>query len=286
VTKLSRRSFLAAAAGTAALPAAAAAQHAHDSDPRVRELPGFVGEDFKADGHTRRVFVQGQGAPVLLLHELPGLSWPAILLAQRLVDLGFRVHMPLLFGGAGQRSGFKGYFQSCFGSQFDCSDPAGTSRILEWLRELTKEIARREQDRRMAAIGMCLTGAFPLALMDIPAVTAGVLSQPSLPLKTGTPEQRRGLGLSAAEVDRARNRRDAKFLALRFSKDKLCPPEKFETLAAALGDRLEPIVIPSGDGTQFPDDAHAVLSGWYRSTPGHPTRLAFERLVAFLKEVL
>src|SRR5687767_8006549 len=100
--------------------------------------------------------------------------------------------MPLLFGAVGQRSGVRGYFQSCFGSQFDCSDPDGRSRVLEWIHDLARDIAGRER-RPMAAIGMCLTSAFPLALMDIPEMMAAVISQPAVPLRGNTDAKRRGL---------------------------------------------------------------------------------------------
>src|SRR5688572_29556971 len=130
---ISRRALLAACAATVVgPPGPAPAQHLTHGDPSAQsDIPGFDRYSFRFDGRGRDVYVQGDGAPVLLLHELPGLSWPTILLAQRLVDRGFRVHMPLLFGAVGQRSGVRGYFQSCFGSQFDCSDPDGRSRVLE-----------------------------------------------------------------------------------------------------------------------------------------------------------
>jgi hypothetical protein len=138
----------------------------------------------------------------------------------------------------------------------------------------------------MGAIGMCLTGAFPLALMDLSHVIAAVLSQPALPLKQGTAAERAALGLDTAEIDRAVKRADAQFLALRFSADDLCRKERFDTLERLLGSRLETCVIPSGPGTPFPKEAHAVLSGWFHSARENPTREAFERVVAFLARAL
>jgi dienelactone hydrolase len=283
---LTRRTVLAAAAAAIASPAVALAQHSHESEDEP-VIAGFELERFTALGSTREVYVQGEGPAVLLMHELPGLSWPTILLAQRLASRGFRVYMPRLFGGIGQRNGLLGYFQSCFGPQFDCSDPAGTSRIIGWLRALTGDIARRHDNRPMGAIGMCLTGSFPIALMDTAALVSVVLSQPALPLRANDDEKRRALGLSQEEMSRARDRQDGRALALRFSADELCPPQRFETIRGLFRERFEePVVIPSGPGTAFPDDAHAVLTGWYRNTPASPTRMAFERVATFLTDTL
>jgi hypothetical protein len=85
--------------------------------------------------------------------------------------------VPKLFGGVGQFNGFAGYLQSCFGGQWDCSSPDGPRRIVGWIRALAADIGRRNEGKRMAAIGMWLTGAFPLALMDLRPVVAAVLSQ-------------------------------------------------------------------------------------------------------------
>ena len=237
--RIPRRAVLAGLVATAATPIRVyATQHANHGDASERaDIPGFHRYRLRAEGENRPVYVQGQGRPVIVLHELPGMSWPTILFAQRLADRGFRVHMPLLFGGVGQRNGLFGSLQSCFGPQFDCSDPDGTSQIIQWVRALARDVAAKEPGS-IAAIGMCLTGAFPLALMDIPEVVAAVLSQPALPLRSRTDAQRRGLGLSAAEIARARDRSDGRFLALRFSRDKLCPPERFETLQAVPGDAI------------------------------------------------
>jgi dienelactone hydrolase len=255
---------------------------AHGSGDGRPVLPGFTEETFRHSGTTRHVYVQGEGPSVLLLHELGGMSWPTVLLAQRVADRGFRVYLPRLFGGVGQRSGFKGVLQSCFGPDWDCSNPNGTSRILDWIHGLTEDIGRRDTDRRMAAIGMCLTGALPLALMDVPQMRAAVLSQPALPLR-GDPETRHvALGLSRTEIEHATKREEARFLAVRFSADDLCREERFAMLEGLFGERLETIVIPSGPGTVFPKEAHAVLTGWYHHERESPTRQAFEKMVAFL----
>jgi dienelactone hydrolase len=287
MTTMSRRQLFLAATAVVASRNHVAAQHpgAHGNVRGRPAISGFATETFRHSGRARQVYIAGEGMPVLLLHELPGMSWATVLLAQRLADRGFRVYVPRLFGGVGQSNGFKGTLQSCFGPDWDCSDPNGTSRILTWIHALAADIGARQRTR-MGAIGMCLTGAFPLALMDIPQMFAGVLSQPALPLRAGTPERLKALGLSSTEISRAVERKDAEFFALRFSADKLCQKERFETLETLFSARLETVVIPSGPGTQLPGDAHAVLTGWYDASPGSPTRQAFEKVVEFLMRML
>jgi hypothetical protein len=67
-----------------------------------------------------------------------------------------------------------------------------------------------------------------------------------------------------------------------------CPAERFETLRSALGGAFEGIEIDSSPGNPFgiPTRAHAVLTVDLVDEPGHPTRAALERVLAFLNERL
>jgi dienelactone hydrolase len=287
MTAIGRRQLLLAPFALHLIGRQARAQHGgHRAGQGRPDISGFATEQFTEGGKTRRVFVVGEGQPVLLMHELPGMSWATMLLAQRLADRGFRVYMPLLFGGVGQSNGFKGYLQSCFGAGWNCSDPHGASRVLTWLHALATDIARRHAGSRMGAIGMCLTGSFPLALMDIPQMYAGVMSQPALPLGRKTLAEREGLGLTQTQIDRALENTNARFLALRFSADKLCTADRFKRLKDLLKERLDTEVIDSGSGSTLPDQAHAVLTGWYEGTADTHTRRAFEKVAALLKAQL
>ena len=77
-------------------------------------------------------------------------------------------------------------------------------------------------------------------------------------------------------------------LGLRFSADKGSPPERFETLRRELGDAFEGIEIDSSPGNPagIPARAHSVLTVDLVDEPGHPTRLALDRVLAFLTERL
>jgi len=77
-------------------------------------------------------------------------------------------------------------------------------------------------------------------------------------------------------------------LGLRFSNDKGCPAERFQTLSTALGQAFEGIEIDSSPGNPYgiPTRAHAVLTVDLVDEPGHPTRAALDRVLAFMNERL
>ena len=78
---------------------------------------GWLGSSFS--DHT--VYERGSSDKiVVLLHELNGLSPGCIDLGVQLVDHGFRVFMPLLFGHPTQDSVLLGTIQSCLVGRFHC----------------------------------------------------------------------------------------------------------------------------------------------------------------------
>jgi hypothetical protein len=122
-----------------------------------------------------------------------------------------------------------------------------------------------------------------------PAVLAPVVSQPGLPAPL-TARKRAALGLDPRDLAAVRDRaeRGLCVLGLRFSNDRGCPAERFETLRRTLGDAFEGIEIDSSPGNPFgiPTRAHAVLTVDLVDEPGHPTRAALDRVLAFLNERL
>ena len=74
-------------------------------------------------------------------------------------------------------------------------------------------------------------------------------------------------------------------LGLRFTHDRLVPPERFASLRALLGDRFIAVEIDSGPGNAagVPRLAHSVLTHDFVDAPGHPTRAALDRVLAFFR---
>jgi dienelactone hydrolase len=187
---------------------------------------------------------------------MAGLSPGNLALAQCLGRKGFSLYLPVLFGEPGESRPIRGYFQSCASARFDCSSPEGGSAILEPLRETVGKIHARSA-APIGIIGMCVTGAFPLALLG-EGVGAAVLCQPTLPFNIlfmrPVGAQKRSLGLTAAELDRARQA-GTPLLALRYRNDPLCPRERFYALRRLIPDRAAFLQIDD------PPDGHSALAG-------------------------
>src|SRR5712672_3609168 len=74
--------------------------------PPTADLSGWACGPFSACGYTHDVYQKGEGPGVVLMPEIPGIH-PAVLgLGNHLVDNGFTVVIPSLFGTPGKaRSG-------------------------------------------------------------------------------------------------------------------------------------------------------------------------------------
>jgi hypothetical protein len=150
---------------------------------------------------------------------------------------------------------------------------------------------------------MCLTGGFALSLMADDSVIAPVTSQPSLPFGI-TSAHKKALGISPEDLNDAKERtkNGVPILALRFSEDKISPPEKFVTLRQEFGTEtetmentaelcwkkgtvLETMVVNSSPNNPYniPQSSHAVLTLGYREQ-SHPTNRVYQRVVEFLQD--
>lgn len=122
--------------------------------------------------------------PVILLHELPGLTPGALDLARDLSGRGCTVYVPLLFGKPGQHSGVKGLLQVCASPDWDLRSAEDAGKIREKLIRLTNRVTSGHKGRKAIIIGNCLTGSIPLELaVKCESIGAVVLCQPALPLK-------------------------------------------------------------------------------------------------------
>jgi dienelactone hydrolase len=228
------------------------------------------------------------------MHEVPGI-YPAVgEFAERVVDAGFHVALPELFGTTGRELS-AGYMagsllRACISREFHVLASRRSSPITVWLRALCRSLHAECGGRGVGALGMCLTGNFALALMVDPCVMAPVLSQPSLPFPLGA-ERRRALHLSDADLETVRRRvkeDGAKVVGLRFTHDPACPAERFQRLRDELGDGFEGLEIDSsrGNANGIPGSAHSVVTKDLVDEAGHPTRAALDRVLAFFAERL
>jgi dienelactone hydrolase len=68
----------------------------------VSVLEGWTRAEFTADAATHPTYRRGSGAGVIVVHELPGITPQVITFAEEVVDAGFTVVMPNLFGTPGE----------------------------------------------------------------------------------------------------------------------------------------------------------------------------------------
>ncbi len=240
---------------------------------------------------THDVYFKGQGKPVIILHELPGMTPECLRYANSVVDNGFTVYLPLFFGKQGETNTVKNSLQICISKEFKIWSKNESGRITDWLKLLSLHISKRHDNSKVGAIGMCLTGGFALVMMmdyqegsDSPVnspIAAPVLSQPSLPVvsfplpigKIPLPGDKKALGVPKDAFEATKqwatqqqtNNPDFKIPAFRFEEDKLCPKERFETLESELGNKINLRTISKQERKQAgipKNKTHSVLTGY------------------------
>ena len=243
---------------------------------------------------TRPVYRRGSGPAVIVIHEMPGLHPLVVRFADRIAAAGMTVFCPSLFGEPG-REVTPGYSVGvalkamCVSREFSVWASDRSSPIVDWLRALAAKAHAECGGKGVGAIGMCFTGNFALAMMTEPAVVAPVMSQPSLPIATGSAKRAAALGVSPAEIACAKQRFSAEgltLMAMRFKGDPFVPEARFETLRREFGPTLEAVELEAKDG--YPDPrmaAHSVLTlHLVDDDPDGPTKQCEQRVIAFFKE--
>jgi len=254
----------------------------------------FAGFD-KRQIDGRDVWVAGAGPAVIVVHEMPGLHPSVVDFGRRLVHAGFTAYLPSLFGTPGRaysRGAYMGrsVLQVCVSREFTVFALNRTSPIVGWLRELAAKAHAECGGPGVGAVGMCFTGGFALAMAVDERMLAPVLSQPGTPPPFGA-RRRAAVDLSEADLAKVRSRSQQDglcVLGLRFTEDKVVPAERFATLRRELGDAFLAVEIGSSPGNRYgiPQTAHSVLTEDLVDEPGHPTRDALDRVLAFCRERL
>jgi len=258
------------------------------------DLSGWSVAAFTGGGYTHDVYRKGAGPGVVLIPEIPGIHPGVLGLGNHLVDNGFTVAMPSLFGEPG-RPVTTGYMaatvaRACVAREFAAFATNKERPVSLFVRALARDLNASTPGKGVGVIGQCFTGGFALAVAVDDSVLAPVLSQPSLPMPLGQ-AQRRNPGLTESELaivaDRCANE-GLCAIGLRFSEDKMAPGERFATLKQRLGDAFEVIEIDSRPGNEhgFAKGAHSVLTDEVREVDGQPAYEARKRVVEFLTQRL
>jgi dienelactone hydrolase len=258
------------------------------------DLTGWTAAPFTAAGYTHDVYRKGEGPGVVLIPEMPGIHPSVLALGNHLVDNGFTVVTPSLFGTPGAPAIRPGFLpialRACVAREFAAFATNADRPVARYLRALARDLNEQTPGKGVGVIGQCFTGGFALAAAVDDSVLAPVVSQPSLPLPI-TPKHRRDPGLSEGELKVIEKRAADEglcALGLRFSEDKLSPAARFKTLKDHLGEAFEVIEINSRKGNEhgLGAMAHSVLTDQLREIDGHPTYEARKRVVEFLTERL
>jgi len=254
-------------------------------------LDDFARFDFWHDGHMKRVYRKGEGPPVIVIHEMPGITPLVARFGRRVADQGYTVFMPSLFGIDGKRPRSKldylpSFAQVCISRQFALFAENRSGPVVDWLRALARSVHKEIGGRGVGVVGMCLTGNFALTMAVDPEVMAPVLAQPSLPLC-----RKRGHAVNASpetlKAVRDRHSEDGlKVIGLRFEGDGMCPPERFETLQRVLGPAFEPIELKDSSARTGRSNPHSVLTDELIDSEGEPTRAALDRVLGYFEERL
>jgi len=232
-------------------------------------------EHTDSGGVTHPTYRRGTGPGVIVVHEIPGITPEVIGFADEVVDAGFTVVMPHLFGTPEAPADAAHILRSvgrvCVSAEFNKLALGVTSPVAQWLRSLARALHEELGGPGVGALGMCFTGGFALSMMVDPSVAAPVVAQPSLPFAIG---RRRGadLNLSPADLDAVRQRAagGCEVLGLRYREDS-ATGTRFDTLTRELGDRFLRV--------EFEGKGHATLTA-------HRQQAAVDRVLAFLDEKL
>ena len=234
---------------------------------------------------SHKVFFAGDGPPIIIIHELPGMTPECLQFAARLIKEGFSVYLPLLFGKAGKTNVGGNLMKVCISWEFNLLAKRQTSPILEWLKDLCRTIHQQKGGRGVGAIGMCLTGGFAIPMMVEPSLMAPVLSQPSMPLMFGKDE----LGTSESDLVTAKKRAIEEHIpikAYRFSRDPFVGPERMAAYQAYFGDVFHYTELDSSQQKKYKKGCHSVFTGDFVEEEGHPTMEAYKDLLAYFKKQL
>jgi dienelactone hydrolase len=236
-------------------------------------------------GKQRTVLVSRLGdRPVMLLHEIYGVSTKLVNFARIIAGAGFKVYMPVLYGapipeGGGTIDRAKRIFEFlCVAREFHvlASDEPGP--WTPWLRKLLAQACTECHAKGAGVIGLCLTGNFALSMACDPQVLAPVLGEPSLPFWPAD-------GLHVApeelmEIKRRINDEGLQVRAYRYATDTICKAVRSAKLETELGNGFQGTTIPASQ------KVHSVFTEDLCDESGRPRHNKIQEVIAFLKEKL
>ncbi|UFN45405.1 dienelactone hydrolase family protein [Nocardioides okcheonensis] len=196
---------------------------------------------------THPVWRKGSGPGVVVVHEVPGLTTGVIAFGEELVEAGYTVLLPHLFGPVGRPFGGGDVLRTlprlCVSREFTMLATGVTTPVAGWLRSLARELHAELGGPGVGALGMCFTGGFALAMMVDESVVAPVVCQPSVPFPVGG-RRAADLNLSPADTEAVRRRASGcQVLGIRYAADPAVGT-RFDTLTSLIGDDFVRVELP------------------------------------------
>lgn len=234
-----------------------------------------LGRHTDGDATTHPTYRRGTGPGVVVIHEIPGITPDVLAFAEEVVEAGFTVVLPHLFGRPGAPMSVlevaRSFGRVCVSREFTKLATGETAPVAGWLRSLARELHAELGGPGVGALGMCFTGGFALAMMVDDAVAAPVLCQPSAPFPVGR-SRAADLNLSPADLDVVRRRAEAgcQVLGLQYAKDP-ATGTRFDTLDRELG--------PAFLRVDLPGKGHSTVTA-------QRSQEAVERVLGFFEERL
>lgn len=266
-------------------------------NPPPAAVDEFIRYDVDRAAWPWPVYRHGTGRPVIVIHELMGLTAEVLAFARRLSESGFHTYLPVLFGAVPAETPWqqrRAIARCCISREINILRTGKTSRVVAPLRKLAEHLAGQPgAGNGVGVVGMCMSGGFALALASAPPVVGAVASQPSLPF--GTPMSwwcRRDLGMTGTDVADLHHRLGAgevEVYVARFSADKRSPPQRVAALEKRVGSAgLTIDTIPSGPDNEFGfrPKAHSVLAVAPTQYPSGPAAERLAKAAADVTEFL
>lgn len=224
------------------------------------EIPSFGKPvTISVGSFAKHLYVSGSsGKPVIVLHELPGMTPSFIEYCRELSAQGFRVYMPLLFKAPNSDMNTPQIAMFCVSAEFRKLFMIGASvrdrSVVKLLDGIIDYVSEANPDRAIGVVGMCLTGGFSVAGIANENVNAAVCCQPSYPFFFDV----KSVGLSDHRREKVAQR--AKTLpapcvkSYRYKNDKISKPKHIKAISDLLGAHF----------TSFPDlngGKHSTVTG-------------------------
>jgi hypothetical protein len=229
---------------------------------------------------TRDVLVAKTGGrPTIIMHEVFGLTQPLLDFARLLVEAGFKIYLPVLFGSNDPTVSKprRAIDLPCVIFQFRVLARNDPGPWADWIRDLASfAYVNCEPGKGVGVIGLCLTGNLALSAALNPHVTAPVMCEPSLPFfRAG------GLHVSRDELRGIHMRVEHEGLVIRgyrYDSDKICKPERFCDLEKEFGAGFQGTTIPTRG-----ERLHSVFTDDLRDETGAFRHGELQTLIDYLR---